>query len=204
MRPRRRRRVAICRLVTGPSLHRVLPALAVTLSLAACGASAHSAAPPGTQIAGALKGSPPPLAALHAQADRLLGGGTTAFDARLTSLHGYPVGVNKWASWCGPCRSEFPAFQRVVLVFGRRVAFIGLDGKDSGGMAAAFLRSYPVTYPSYVDPNEDIARKLYAAIYFPQTIYFDRRGAQVYTHVGPYESAAALEHDIRRYALGGA
>jgi cytochrome c biogenesis protein CcmG, thiol:disulfide interchange protein DsbE len=175
----------------------------VTVLLAACGATAHSAAPRATQISRALAGSPPPLAALHAQADQLLGGGTAAFEARLNSLRGYPVVVNKWASWCGPCRSEFPAFQRVVLAFGRRVAFIGLDGKDSGGTAAAFLRSFPVTYPSYVDPAEGIARKLQAGIYYPLTVYIDSRGAQVYTHVGPYESAAALELDVRRYALGG-
>jgi cytochrome c biogenesis protein CcmG, thiol:disulfide interchange protein DsbE len=196
--------VATCRLVTGRRLKRLLPAIAVSLTVGACGAQAHSAAPSATQIAGALKGSPPPLAALHTQADRLLGGGTTAFEARLVTLRGYPIVVNKWASWCGPCQSEFPAFQRAVLTFGRSIAFIGLDGKDHDGQAAAFLRRFPVTYPSYVDPNEDIARKLYAAIYFPQTIYFDRRGSQVYTHVGPYESTSALERDIRRYALGGA
>jgi cytochrome c biogenesis protein CcmG, thiol:disulfide interchange protein DsbE len=196
--------VATCRLVAGSWQQRLLPVLAVTLSLAACGATAHSAAPPPTQIAKALSGSPAPLAALHAQANLLLRGGAAAFEARLTSLRGYPVVVNKWASWCGPCRSEFPEFQRVGPVFGRRVAFIGLDGRDSGGTAAAFLRSFPVTYPSYVDPGEAIARKLQAGIYYPQTVYFNGRGQQVYTHVGPYESAAALESDVRRYALGGA
>jgi hypothetical protein len=91
-----------------------------------------------------------------------------------------------------------------VLPFARRVAFIGIDGKDASGAAAGFLKRFPVTYPSYVDPSEAIARRLQAAIYFPQTLYFDRSGTQVYTHVGPYESAAALEQDIRRYALGGA
>jgi cytochrome c biogenesis protein CcmG/thiol:disulfide interchange protein DsbE len=141
------------------------------------------------------------LAELHAQADRLLGGGPRAFAARLRSLRGYPVVVNKWASWCEPCQTEFPAFQRAAVKYGRQVAFVGIDGKDGDGSAAAFLRQFPVSYPSYVDPNEDIARTIQAAIYYPQTVYFDRQGKTVYDHAGPYETAAALEQDIRRYVL---
>ena len=111
--------------------------------------------------------------------------------------------VNKWASWCGPCQSEFAAFQRAAVSFGRRVAFVGIDGKDSDGAAAAFLRKFPVTYPSYVDPQENIARSIDAATYYPQTLYFDRQGKMVFDHAGAYPDAAALERDIRRYAVAG-
>jgi cytochrome c biogenesis protein CcmG, thiol:disulfide interchange protein DsbE len=150
-------------------------------------------------VAAAFKGSPAPLASLHAQADRLLPGGPAAFAARLAALRGYPVVVNKWASWCGPCKSEFPAFQRTAVAFGRRVAFLGLNGKDSSGAAAAFLRSYPVTYPSYLDPTESIARTIQAATYYPLTVYIDSRGKVVFVHAGAYTSAGSLERDIRRY-----
>ncbi len=150
----------------------------------------------------AFKGSPSALASLHHQADQLLGGGSSAFRARLTSLRGHPVVVNKWASWCGPCQTEFPAFQRASFRYGRQVAFLGIDGKDANGSARAFLRRFPVSYPSYTDPDENIARSIQAAIYYPQTVYFDRQGKMVYDHAGPYETAQALESDIRRYALG--
>ena len=173
----------------------------IGLVLAGCGAQARSAAPAPARIAAAFEHSPPVLAALHAQADRLLGGGPSAFAARLSSLRGYPVVVNKWASWCEPCQTEFPAFQRAAVKYGRQVAFVGIDGKDSDGSAAAFLGQFPVSYPSYVDPREDIARTIQAAIYYPQTVYFDRQGKIVYDHAGPYETAAALEQDIRRYVL---
>jgi thiol-disulfide isomerase/thioredoxin len=176
--------------------------LAVGVVLAGCGsAQPRSAAPGPAQEAVALKGSPPALASLHDQADRLLGGGTSVFRARLDSLRGHPVVVNKWASWCGPCRIEFPAFQRASVRYGRQVAFLGIDGKDANGSAEAFLHQFPVSYPSYTDPGENIARSIQASIYFPQTVYFDRQGKMVYDHAGPYESAAALESDIRRYAL---
>ena len=171
------------------------------LVLAGCGTQARSAAPPTATIAAAFKGSPPVLASLHVQANQLLSGGPSAFHVRLDGLRGYPVVVNKWASWCGPCQTEFPAFQRASVKYGRQVAFIGIDGKDSDPSARAFLRRFPVTYPSYVDPQESIARTIQAAIYYPQTVYFDRQGKMVFDHAGPYETAAALEQDIRRYVL---
>ena len=173
----------------------------VGLVLAGCGAQARNAAPGAASVAAAFRHSPPVLAALHAQPDRLLGGGPSAFAARLHSLRGYPVVVNKWASWCEPCQTEFPAFQRAAVKYGRQVAFVGIDGKDSDGSAAAFLRQFPVSYPSYVDPSENIARTIQASIYYPQTVYFDRQGKIVYDHAGPYETAVALEQDIRRYVL---
>jgi cytochrome c biogenesis protein CcmG/thiol:disulfide interchange protein DsbE len=185
-------------------IRHVIPALALmAVPLAGCGKQARSDAPAAGQVQSAFKGSPPPLTSLHDQANRLLPGGSRAFKARLAGLRGYPVVVNKWASWCGPCQSEFPVFQKVAVTFGRRVAFVGIDGKDHNQAAESFLRHFPVTYPSYADPNEDIARALQAATFYPQTLYFNRAGKQVYDHAGPYLSTSALSQDIRRYALGG-
>lgn len=179
------------------------PLVVSMLALAGCGGGqAHSAAPSAKSVSAAFKGSPAPLAKLHAQANQLLPGGRSAFKARLASLRGYPVVVNKWASWCGPCQSEFPAYQKAAVAYGRKVAFVGIDGKDHDGAARAFLKHFPVTYPSYTDPQESIAQSIQAATYYPQTVYFDRSGKIVFDHAGPYLSASALERDIRRYALG--
>jgi cytochrome c biogenesis protein CcmG, thiol:disulfide interchange protein DsbE len=178
--------------------------VAVALAIAACGGSQpKSAAPSSTAVTNAFKGSPPQLASLHVQANDLLGGGVKSFDARLNGLRGrFPVVVNKWASWCVPCQSEFPVFQRAAIAFGKQVAFIGINGKDHNPSAAAFLKKFPVTYPSYTDPKESIARSIQAATYYPLTVFYNRQGKSVFTHAGPYLSAAALEKDIRRYALG--
>jgi thiol-disulfide isomerase/thioredoxin len=148
-----------------------------------------------------LAGAPAPLAALHAQASELLGGGRAAVRSRLTELRGYPVVINKWASWCGPCRLEFPVFQRVSVKLGKRVAFLGLDGgNDATGAARRFLRKVPLSYPSYEDPKERAARDQQAGSLYPTTVFIDARGHRT-VHQGPYEDDATLERDIRRYAL---
>jgi cytochrome c biogenesis protein CcmG, thiol:disulfide interchange protein DsbE len=152
-------------------------------------------------VSTALAGSPRALASLHAQSNQLLEGGTTAFTARLKALRGHPVVVNEWASWCEPCQTEFPVFQRASADFGRRVAFIGLDARDTNEAAGAFLHRFPVSYPSYADPSQHIATMLKAVGGVPQTVYINRTGKQVFDHAGPYETTASLQSDIRRYAL---
>jgi cytochrome c biogenesis protein CcmG, thiol:disulfide interchange protein DsbE len=148
----------------------------------------------------ALAGAPKPLAALYAQENRLLGGGAGAFRQRIEELRGYPVVVNKWASWCGPCRFEFPFFQRLSARLGKRVAFMGVDTDDTDAAARTFLEQFPVPFPSYTDPDEEIAAEIKATLGFPSTAFYDSRGELVYTKQGGYASQQELEADIRRYA----
>jgi cytochrome c biogenesis protein CcmG/thiol:disulfide interchange protein DsbE len=118
----------------------------------------------------------------------------------MAQLRGYPVVVNKWASWCAPCRGEFPAFQQAGVRVGKRVAFLGLDGNDPDSSARKFLKRYPVTYPSYRDPSEKIGPSIQAGVAYPTTVFFDRGGRLVYSHPGPYKTANDLIRDIKRYA----
>jgi thiol-disulfide isomerase/thioredoxin len=146
-----------------------------------------------------LQGSPPDLAALHRQANRLLGGGKPAFRARLDDLRGHPVVVNKWASWCTPCRAEFPIFQQVATRRGRTVAFVGLDAQDKAPAANRFLATRPLPYPSYEDPDQALGRTLEAPDVAPVTVFLDRHGKTAFIHSGQYTSVRQLEGDIDRY-----
>ena len=182
-------------------MRRLTPILVICLLAAGCGgAEPRSAAPAAGAQAKALAGSPPQLARLHAQANRLLDGGADAFKARLRDLRGHPVVVNKWGSWCPPCRAEFPFFQRQSIKRGRNVAFVGVDGNDNDGDAKKFLRSFPVSYPSYKDPNLGIAAVFNAVQAFPSTAYYDSRGRLSYVHQGGYPDERKLSADIDRYA----
>jgi cytochrome c biogenesis protein CcmG/thiol:disulfide interchange protein DsbE len=176
--------------------------LTIAVLIAGCdsGGGPPSAAPRPAQTERALAGSPPELAALHRQASRLVGGGPKAFRTRLEALRGHPVVVNKWASWCAPCRSEFPFFQRLSVELGRRTAFLGVDSQDNDRDATGFLRRYRVSYPSYRDPDQKVARVFDAALAFPTTAFYDARGRLTYVHQGAYATEAKLREDIQRYA----
>jgi cytochrome c biogenesis protein CcmG/thiol:disulfide interchange protein DsbE len=150
-----------------------------------------------------LAGAPPPLAALHAQANVLLPGSKRNVRARLDALKGHPVVLNKWASWCQPCRAEFPLLQQASVRFGKRVAFIGLDSGDGDGDAAkAFLAKFPLTYPTYVDVNARTAAALGAGGGYPTTVFYDASGRQTFVHQGLYSDQGRLDADIAHFALG--
>jgi cytochrome c biogenesis protein CcmG, thiol:disulfide interchange protein DsbE len=148
-----------------------------------------------------LAGAPPQLGAIHRQSNQLLPGGPGAFRDRLAQLEGHPVVVNKWASWCGPCKAEFPDFQRASVEYGKRVAFLGVNSNDNRGDAERFLEEYPVSFPSYEDPSGTVAQLFNAGAAFPATAFYDRDGELAFVHQGQYLSGDQLERDIRRYAL---
>jgi cytochrome c biogenesis protein CcmG, thiol:disulfide interchange protein DsbE len=178
-------------------------ALAAALVLAACGNAGAGNPDSKLSVSEAtqpIEGAPPHLAAIREQGNQILDGGTDAFDARLTVLKGTPVVVNKWASWCGPCRLEFPFFQAQAQKRGGEIAFLGDFGNDSVDAGETFLSELPLPYPSYDDPDQKIAGELKAPQVFPATAFYDRSGELVFTHQGQYRDEQELAADIARYA----
>jgi thiol-disulfide isomerase/thioredoxin len=180
-------------------MRRLLPILLCAALLGGCNDDPKSAAPPADEARAKLAGAPAPLASLHRQANQIVGGGVPAFEKRLRSLRGHPVVVNKWASWCPPCRDEFPFFQRLSVELGKEIAFVGVDSRDERGPALDFLRAYPVSYPSYEDPDESVAKVFGGHLAFPATAFYDRDGRRVFVRQGGYASEAQLREDIDRY-----
>lgn len=180
-------------------------ALCAAIALGACSSDGDAGNPDSRLTAEQAKaplpdGSPPQLVAIRSQANQLLDGGTDAFDSRLDELRGTPVVVNKWASWCGPCRLEFPHFQTLAEQRGDEVAFLGVGSDDSEDALATFLGELPLPYPTYLDPDQDIASELGAPRNFPATAFYDSDGELVYTRQGVYADESDLEADINRYS----
>ncbi len=177
---------------------------AVALGLSACGAER----PPGADsaAAGEIAGKPleePALRSLEQSSSEILDGGVPAFERRLAALEGHPIVVNQWASWCGPCREEFPFFQRLAEQYRGEVAFLGVDSQDSRAEAEAFLTEFPTPYPHYFDPDTEVARIFGGGRVWPTTAFYDAGGGLAFVHQGVYATEAQLEEDLRRYAIRG-
>jgi cytochrome c biogenesis protein CcmG/thiol:disulfide interchange protein DsbE len=178
---------------------------AMAVALGACGGSDDAGNPESKlsadEATAPIQEAPAELKQLRTDANQLLGGGTEAFAERLDSLRGTPVVVNNWASWCVPCRIEFPYFQAQASKLADSVAFLGVDSDDNDDAAKTFLSEFPVPYPSYTDPDYEIRDEFFdRPVGVPNTAFYDRGGELVYVHQGPYEDEGDLAAEIKRYA----
>jgi cytochrome c biogenesis protein CcmG/thiol:disulfide interchange protein DsbE len=145
-----------------------------------------------TVLAGCNSDSPPSAS--------FLPGGQEKFQKLLKRKRGKPIVVNKWASWCSPCRFEFPFFRDQANKREGEVVFIGVNSTDNRGDAEQFLKEEPVPYKHFEDPKLEIAAVFNAVQAFPSTAFYDSKGELAYVHQGGYPSEKALAEDIDHYA----
>ncbi len=108
----------------------------------------------------------PPSAATTTPA----GGGTLLPELTLTCFTGGapvalrevrgPAVLNLWASWCGPCRKELPAFQRLSERAEGRLTVLGVNTRDTRAGAQSIGEDFGVRFPSLVDQGEALQRAL--------------------------------------------
>ena len=127
-------------------------------------------------------------------------GGRDAFEKAIASERGTPIVVNKWASWCGPCRLEFPFFRSQAEKRKGEVLFIGVNSNDNRGDAEEFLKEEPVPFKHFEDPKLEIAASFNAVQAFPSTAFYDSKGKLAFVHQGPYTTEEQLAEAIDRYA----
>ena len=95
----------------------------------------------------------------------------------LAAYRGHPVVVNFWASWCTPCRDEFPLFKGRLAALGPSdgLVVIGVLYKDQDPLGRQFLADFGATWPTVSDPDGAIATA-YRVVAPPQTYFIDKDG----------------------------
>jgi thiol-disulfide isomerase/thioredoxin len=107
----------------------------------------------------------------------------------LGQFQGKVLVVNFWATWCGPCREEMPAFKRLQERWGaRNVQFVGLANEDPRRVER-FGQELGINYPLWVGGDQvgELSRRLGNRLgVLPHTVIIDPRGSVLETRVGPY------------------
>jgi len=111
---------------------------------------------------------------------------------------GKPMIINFWASWCGFCVKEFPAFENVYNEYKNDINFMMINVTDGQQEtfegAKSFIEDKGYTFPVYYD-TELIPSNIYGAYSIPITVLIDADGFYLGTHQG-----AMNEETLRAYA----
>ena len=117
---------------------------------------------------------------------------------KLSELRGKPVVLNFWASWCGPCKSEMPAFEQAYRTYGESIRFMLVNATDGSRETVETARTYVdgqgYTFPIYFDTTME-ASIAYGASSIPLTIFIDAEGNLVAYGAGALD-AATLQRGI--------
>ncbi len=143
--------------------------------------------------AGAEVGSPAPDFQLPA----LDGRG----DVKLSDFRGRPVILNFWASWCNPCRQEFPLLKHAIRDHrADRLAVVGVTYQDIASDSRSFVKQRDATWPQGVDQNGAVA-KAFGVRAIPQS-FFIRPDGTIAARVFGITTESALADPLAK-VLGG-
>lgn len=115
----------------------------------------------------------------------------------LSDFYGKPIIVNFWATWCGPCKSELPAFEELYQEYGTDVQFMMVNLTDGAQETISgvsdFVTEKDYHFPVYFDTETDAALT-YGVYSIPATLFIDADGNIVASHLG-----AMSESTLRNY-----
>lgn len=103
---------------------------------------------------------------------------------KLEDYRGKVIIVNFWATWCPPCRQEFPSMDQAYKQLKRDdIVMLAIDVGEDGDTIFEFTADYPVTFPILMDMDAQITQQ-YGVIGLPTTYIIDPQGRLVYQVIG--------------------
>ncbi len=107
----------------------------------------------------------------------------------LASLRGKVVVVNFWATWCPPCRREFPSMERLrQKMADKAVLILGVNEGETVDIIEQFssLLDLQPRFPILLDPDGE-AMKPWPVRGLPTTFFIDKQGRLAYSAIGGRE-----------------
>ncbi len=104
-------------------------------------------------------------------------------DVQLADFRGQIVLLNFWATWCGPCRLEMPAFQERFEQYGGDLQIVAVNFDEPRGKVGVFADELGLTFEILLDPGGEI-QKLYQVRGYPTSYFVDADGVVRVMHIG--------------------
>jgi len=109
---------------------------------------------------------------------------------KLSDYRGRVVFINFWATWCATCEVEMPSMQKLYDRFkGRGFEMLTISVDKDPEKIQPFLDKYGLNFPVLLDPEENVAKKLYKTTGVPETFIVDQNGIIRHKAVGPRDWA---------------
>jgi len=107
-------------------------------------------------------------------------------DVRFADYKGKVVLLNFWATWCGPCKYEIPAFVELQEKYrDKGVAFLGFSVDDPVEKLKPFAQQYRMNYPVLVGDGREDVQDAFGPIWgIPVTFMISRDGRLCKRHMG--------------------
>jgi cytochrome c biogenesis protein CcmG, thiol:disulfide interchange protein DsbE len=121
-------------------------------------------------------------------------------DVTLSEFRGQPVVVNFWASWCHPCREEFPLLAGALDEYRRDdLVVVGVTYQDIESDSRRFVDEMGAEWPQAVDESGGVARS-YGVRAIPLTFFIDANG-RVADRVIGFSTKEALDASLAKILL---